>query len=98
MESVLHQLFYGKLYPNEQCHCASGKYKELHSAYFKQCTAMEASLKEKDPTLFKSVDEIVDKYLDISALELEEMFIYSFRLGASMMLEILDGRENLGTR
>lgn len=88
MESVLEQLYFGRIYPAEQYAAKGGEYRRLrreNEAHYEEFMEMLSKL---DPPLDKRFGEIMDERLDVMLYELSEMFVSGFQLGARIMTEV----------
>lgn len=91
MNNILQSLYNGEIYPLEQCHPKSAKYREICEEFCDSCDELENALSSIDPPLDKRFSAIIDTAADIAYLEASETFAQGFRLGAMLMLEILGG-------
>lgn len=64
------------------------EYRKLRQEHYKHYEDFVKQLKVLEPPLDKRFVEIMDEQLDTLPLEMPEMFIDGFRLGARMMIEI----------
>ena len=64
------------------------EYRKLRQQHYKHYEDFVKQLKVLEPPLDKHFVEIMDEQLDTLPLEMSEMFIDGFRLGARMMIEI----------
>lgn len=86
MESFLEDLYHGKILPAEHPWFPSP---ELRKKRQENDEAFEARLKAADPSLLKDFFTWQDIDADVIGGANKHMFIYGFRLGAQMMLEVL---------
>lgn len=88
MSSILKELYDGNICPADHT-VAQGenakKYKMLIGSQIEIGTQLEKSLDEQER---KQFDAYRDMQIDLNILEQEELFLYAFRLGARMMLEL----------
>lgn len=88
MKSLLLQLYGGEIFPAEQYTPKTEEYRKLRREHCKHYEDFIKQLKVLDPPLDKRFIEIMDEQLDVFPLEMSEMFIDGFCLGARMMIEI----------
>lgn len=88
VESVLEQLYFGRIYPAEQYAAKGEEYRRLRRENEKHYEEFMEMLSKLDPPLDKRFGEIMDERLDVMLYELPEMFVSGFRLGARIMTEV----------
>mgnify|MGYP006949204838 CR=1 FL=1 len=88
MKSLLLQLYDGEVFPAEQYTPKLEEYCKLRREHYKHYEEFINQLKVLEPPLDKRFIEIIDEQLDIIPLEVSEMFVDGFCLGARMMVEI----------
>lgn len=88
MESVLEQLYFGKIYPAEQYAANGEEYRKLSRENAEHYEEFMETLRQLNPPLDNRFGEIMDERGEVMTYELSEMFINGFRLGARMMAEI----------
>ena len=86
MRKILQELYECKIYPSEQYAPMTEQYKNLKKQHQKHYTDFKSKL---DSSLAEEFDTILDEKSSAITMELTEMFIYGFKLGAKMMIEIL---------
>lgn len=95
MEKVLEQLYKLELYPYSKFQTTIEDIKINRDKAFKSYTVFIEKLPDK---LKDKFDELIDSYLDLLSLELEQNFIDGFRIGVRIMTEVyaapLDGEEH----
>ena len=86
MKSILEELFYGNVCPNTDCRSNDEQTKMLmgyiadhHDALFKELT-------EKQKETLEKFDDCWNELTDINE---REIFVYSFRLGMLIAIEVL---------
>ena len=90
MKSVLEQLYDGEIYPAEQVNVRTEGYQQMRREHYSHYEDFIEQLKTLNPPLDERFIEIMDEQLD--ALETAETFIFGFRLGAKIILEVLEDR------
>lgn len=78
MEKMLEQLYKGELYPYSKFQTTIGDLKVNRDKAFKSYSVF----------IEKLPDELIDSHLDLLPLELEQNFIYGFRIGVRIMTEV----------
>ena len=68
------------------------EYNELRWKYWRQNEKFMQALKQLDEGLAQEFDQLLDQQFEVVPLEISEMFIDGFRLGARLMMEILEDR------
>ncbi len=86
MDKILQDLYEGRIYPSEQYGPTSEYYKKTREEYQKHYDDFKSKL---DDTLVKEFENILREKCDVIDIELSEMFTYGFKIGAKMMIEIL---------
>ena len=86
MNKILEDLYEGRVYPSEQYKPITKYYKHLRKEQQKHYDDFKSKL---DDTLAKEFENILDEKCNAISIELSEMFIYGFKIGAKMMMEIL---------
>jgi hypothetical protein len=83
METVLEQLYYGKLNPFEK------EQTERIRVARAQLREKEAALQEKlDDALLEELHDLFAEYTRLLSLDMEDDFINGFKLGVRMMSEV----------
>lgn len=89
MDKILQALYDGEIYPAEQYRPMIEEYIVQHK---KQYQNYEDFIKKLGSPLDKEFIKIMDEQLNAIPLELSEMFIDGFRLGARMMIEVFEDK------
>ena len=86
MRSILEELFYGNVCPNTDCRSNTKETKELmgyvadhHDTLFGELTDYQKETHEK----------FDDCYAELTDINEREIFVYAFRLGARIAIEVL---------
>ncbi len=90
MNTVLQQLYSGKLCPVEQYQPLQDSYQKIRREHCRHYTDFIKTLEQLEPPLDKRFIEIMDEQLDTIPLDFSSMFIDGFCLGAQMMIEVLN--------
>lgn len=98
MDKILQQLYNGEIYPAEQFRPMLDEYKELREKQYQNYEDFTKELEQLQPPLHKRFIKIMDEQLDTVPLELSQMFIDGFRLGAKMMIEVFEDEYKKDTK
>lgn len=94
MISVLEELYCGNIHPADRALANSKKaedFRELQHTGTQLMEQLEAVLNEQQLMQFHTYCNMQG---ELTCREQEELFVYAFRLGAKMMIEVLLPREN----
>lgn len=83
---VLEDLYIGEVHPGERSSNQNQQYKKALNEAIKAGDALTASLTEQQKELF---EEYMTAQREVNILTDVETYIYSFRLGAKIMLDVL---------
>ena len=86
MKSILEELFYGNVCPNTDCRSKDKEVKDLMAHIADHHSSLNETLTDKQKELFEKFDNAWDELNDISE---REIFVYAFRLGARIVIEVL---------
>lgn len=86
MRSILEELWYGNVCPSEGCRAAAKETKELMKYIAQHHDNLHATLTEKQKETLEKFD---DCYAELTDVNERDIFVYAFRLGAKMMLEVM---------
>lgn len=90
MKNFLEELYYGKLCPSEQIVSDDPKYRALNRQISEMMQMWRRKLSEED---FRQLEAMLDLQGESNALHNMATFVQGFKLGASMMIEVFDGKE-----
>lgn len=85
MNSIIEDLYKGKIYPFEKFKPILHHYKNNKEEAFQ---GYEEFGKNLDPERRKEFEQILDNHLDLLSLEMEQNFSDGFKLGVKLMCEI----------
>ena len=91
MKSILEELFYGNVYPNTDCRSKDKETKELMSYVADHHDNLQATLTDKQKEVLEKFD---DCYAELTDINEREIFVYAFRLGARIAIEVLSPAYN----
>ena len=86
MKSILEELFYGNICPNTDCRSTKQETKQLMGHIADHHSALNETLTDKQKELFEKFNDCYDQLTDINE---REIFVYAFRLGARIAIEVL---------
>ena len=86
MRSILEELFYGNVCPNTDCRSKDKETKELMGYIADHHSALNETLTDKQKELFEKFNDCYDELTDINE---REIFVYAFRLGMRIAIEVL---------
>ena len=89
MQSILEELWYGKICPNEGCRKTTPEVKELMGYIADHHEALLGMLTDKQKETFEKFDDCWDELTDINE---REIFVYAFKLGARIAIDVLTER------
>ena len=85
MKSILEELWYGNICPNDKCLELTEETKKLVGYLADYHDNLHATLTEKQKELLEKFD---DCYAELTDINSREIFVYAFRLGAGLALEV----------
>ena len=86
MKSILEELFYGNVCPNTDCRSKDKETKELMGYVADHHDALLKELTDKQKEILEKFDDCYNELTDINE---REIFVYAFRLGARIAIEVL---------
>lgn len=86
MRSILEEMWYGNVSPSEDCIKPAREAKKLMGYISNHRHDLESTFTEKQKEIFGKFDEC---YIELADINEREVFIYAFRLGARLMLEVM---------
>lgn len=86
---ILQALYNGEICPKEQYAPMAEEYYALRKKHFEH---YEDFIKKIGSPLDKEFQRIMDEQLETLPIELSQMFIDGFRIGARMMIEVFEDR------
>lgn len=90
MRSVLEELFYGNICPNTDCGSQDKGTKQLKGYIADHHDNLVATLNDQQKEILEKFDACYNELTDINE---REIFSYAFRLGARIMLAVMNERE-----
>ena len=86
MKSILEELFYGNVCPDTDCRAKGEQTKQLMSYIADHHANLLSTLTDKQKEIFEKFNDCYDELTDINE---REIFVYAFRLGARVAIEVL---------
>ena len=86
MRKILEELWYGNVCPNNGCRELTKQGKTLMGNLADCHDNLHATLSDKQKELLEKFD---DCYAELTDINEREIFVYAFRLGARIMIEIM---------
>ena len=90
MKSILEELFYGTICPNTDCRGNDEQTKELMVYIADHRNALKTELTDKQKEILEKFDDCWNELTDINE---REIFVYAFKLGARIAIEVLSSKE-----
>ncbi len=87
MRSILEELFYGNICPNADCRSHDKETKQLMGYIADHHDNLLSTLNEQQKEILEKFDDCYNELIDINE---REIFAYAFRLGARLMLTVID--------
>lgn len=91
MKSILLELFQGEITPLERYAATLKEYKEQWDNTLK---SENSFVKKLDDPLRAEFEKLMDDHFDLIPLEMSDVFVEGFRIGARIMLESLWDKNN----
>lgn len=93
MKNILHDLYEGKIRPEEQCVPQSSYYHELNHQVSDAMLQWKQRLSTEE---FDQLQELLDLRRESDALQSQEAFTFGFKLGALVMIDVLQAPPSEG--
>jgi len=92
VKTILEKMYEGKIYPDE---LIIPKDPEYHTINKKISEALEMWKKRLSEDDFEQLEALLDLRRKSSSMDAAESFMYGFKLGAAIIIEVLTGKEEL---
>ena len=86
MRSILEELFYGNICPNTDCTNHDKETKQLMGYIADHHDNLLSTLNDQQKEILEKFDDCYNELTDINE---REIFVYAFRLGARIAIEVL---------
>ncbi len=91
MESIIRAIYNGELDAGDLSQGYSEAFRASKKAYWDYAAGFRAKLEHLAPSLAEEFQEVLGADLDYLYYEDADIFVTGFRLGAKLMMEVLDG-------
>lgn len=92
MKTILEELYEGNIYPDEFIIPKNPEYRPLNQKISDTIKTLKERLSEDD---YKQLEELLDMRCETSTQDAAASFLYGFKLGAVILIEVLTGKEEL---
>ena len=89
MRTILEELYYGNICPNTDCRSHDKDTKQLIGYIADHHDNLLATLNEQQKEILEKFDDCWDELTDINE---REIFVYAFKLGARIAIDVLTER------
>ena len=86
MRTILEELFYGNIYPNTDCRSQDKETKQLMGYIADHHDKLLSTLNDQQKEILEKFDDCYNELTDINE---RDIFVYAFKLGARIALEML---------
>ena len=86
MEKILEELWYGNVCPNTGCREITKEAKDLMKYTATHHDHLQSTLTDKQKEILEKFD---DCYAELTDINEREIFVYAFRLGARIAIEVM---------
>lgn len=92
MKTILEELYEGRIYPNELIIPKDPEYHPLNQKISDTIGLWKRKLSEED---YEQLEELLDLHSQSNSMYSASSFMYGFKLGANIMIEVLTGKGEL---
>ena len=89
MESIINELWHGNIIPQEDSRINSPEMKELLSCMARHHEDLEKSFTDEQKEIFEKFHDCRSEYMSLAE---KAIFLYAFKLGGRLMLEMLSDK------
>ena len=89
MRSILEELFYGNICPNTDCRSYDKETKQLMGYIADHHDSLLSTLNDQQKETLEKFDDCYNELTDINE---REIFVYAFKLGMRIAIEVLDNK------
>lgn len=86
MRSILEKLFYGNVCPSTDCRSMNEQEQQLMGYITEHHDSLQTTLTDKQK---EQLEKFVDCYSELTDINEREIFVYAFKLGARIAIEVL---------
>jgi hypothetical protein len=87
MKSILEELWYGNVCPGTECRKATKEARELMGYIADHHDNLQVTLTDNQKEILEKFD---DCYAELTDINEREIFVYAFRLGARVAIEVMN--------
>lgn len=92
MKTILKELYGGRIYPSELIIPKDPEYHPLNQKISDTISLWQKKLSEED---YEHLEELLDLHSQSNSMHSTSSFVHGFKLGASIMIEVLTGKGEL---
>jgi len=92
VKTVLEELYDGNIYPDELIISKDPEYQPLNKKISEAMEMWKKKLSEDD---YEQLEALMDLHSKSSSMDATASFVYGFKLGAAIIIEVLTGKEEL---
>ena len=89
MRTILEELFYGNICPNTDCRSHDKETKQLMGYIADHHDSLLSTLNDQQKETLEKFDDYYNELTDINE---REIFVYAFKLGMRIAIEVLDNK------
>ena len=89
MESIIKELWHGNIVPEDDCGVRSPEMKQLMEYMARHHEELEKSFTDEQKEIFEKFHDCWSEYMSLTE---KEIFVYAFKLGERLMLEMLSDK------
>ena len=86
MKSVLEELWYGNVCPDTECRKVTKEIKRLMGCIAEHYDKLKGTLTDEQKGILERFE---DRYTELTDVNERKIFVYAFRLGARMAMEMM---------
>ena len=91
MKSIINEIWHGNIVPQEDSCTNSPEMKELLGFMARHHEELEKSFTDEQKEIFEKFHDCWSEYMSLAE---ESIFTYAFKLGAQIMLDVLNSKDN----
>ena len=92
MKTILEEMFAGNIYPDELIISKDPEYHQLNKKISDAMEMWKNILSEDD---YEQLEALLDLYSKSNSMDATASFVYGFKLGATIIIEVLSGKGEL---
>ncbi len=92
MKTILEELYEGNIYPAELIVPKDPEYRQLNKRISDMLATWKEKLSEAD---YNQLEALLNLNAESFSMEASESFMYGFKLGSLIMIEVLNGKNEL---